>query len=163
VGLENIFNGVREFGRKAVVSGMIVGAGILSYGCGKETGPGPDPSFEEFSQQETVEMSYINFNAHWNNGDPAFVNVYLYKAYSDESLISGNTLLNGDFYSSIPLSTDPLYEIFIKDIRTGQCLNSVLVSFKSNIPWKRVGQREVDEKINLGPKNPMRNLQGCRP
>ena len=139
---------------------LLFGAGLigaLSLGCNKK---GKDITK---STEPEVQRSYINFHAYWSDGSPAFVNVSIYNGDNDQRLLAGSTLSNGNFYSLNTYPIDELYDIYIHDIPTKQCLGDVLVSFQSSTPWPILERMEIKNSVNIGPKDPMRNLEGCKP
>ncbi len=151
---------IQKILRKAAkpLAGLALITALNFTSCEKEnnsstTGP---------SGGKSEETTRINIHTYWNDGDPAFVNVYVYKAYSDKRFEAGSTNSQGNFYSSLTYPTDDLYEIFIQDIPSRQCLDNVLVGFNSNTPWPVIKGREISKKINVGDKNPKRDLSGCR-
>lgn len=131
---------------------------LSSFGCGGEKNTPTEPK-----EEEVIEQSYINFHAYWSEGDNALVNVSLYESSKNTRLLFGGTLPNGNFYSLNRYTTNKKYEIFIHDIKTGQCLDNVIVNFNANPPWPISEREEIEKELNVGPNNPMRDLPGCRP
>ncbi len=136
---------------------LLVVLALALFGC--ESAAEPE---EPLGDPVEVERSYINFHAYWSDGIPAIVNVSLYENFGDR-LERGGTNPNGDYFSSRTYPVDEVYEIFIYHIPTGQCLTTTRVSFRGSTPWPVASGREIQRQLNVGPSDPMNDLEGCRP
>ena len=151
MGLEGAVRGAKRF-----LKGAALASSVYLSGCTKIVEP---PVNDD--EETQVEQSYINFHAYWAGASehPAVVNVYLYQNNKSQRLLAGGTNPNGDFYSLTEYPVDKVYQIFIQDIGTRQCLDEVLVNFNS---WPKSDRDEIEKRVNVGPRNPLRNIEGCR-
>lgn len=131
--LERLVQNAKEFGRKAIVSGMIVASGILSHGCGKDKIEGP------FGDSNKYLYFGVASGAHPREGRDFGVRVYdqdMHKIqFTREIQPLGQALPNGNFYITNKLDASRKYRIEIYGGENKSCYKTLGEISQESTPY----------------------------